>query len=554
MTGRRSLHRYLAGFGILRADLVKQTALAHLTDLSLPRADPRPAHGVRLTACLLGYALLAGCGQQGSPEVTSAEGRAARAGGVHETALTEEARALVNTLDEARIEVLAKPWTGDLDGMLERRVVRVLVVPTQTHYFINNGRAQGIAAEMVRAFEKQLNKRHKPDQRHLRTQVLFVPTTRDDLIPALEEGRGDLAVAALTITPGRQARADFSEPYLRDVSEIVVTGPAGPELTRLEDLAGREVNVRPSSSYYEHLERLNAQFRESGLEPVRLVAMPEQLQDADLMELADAGLLGPIVVDDYKARLWAQVLPKLVLHEQLVLNSGGEFGWMMRKGSPLLKAEVDAFMRKHRQGTLFGNTVIKRYTESTRYVRDAISSSRLDFDRVAELFRKYAERYEIDPLLVLAQGYQESRLDHSVRSPAGAVGIMQVLPATARAMGIEDFSEIEGNVHAGISYLRKLIDHYFDDPGIDEFNRELFAIASYNAGPTRIRRLRREAAEQGLDPNRWFGQVEMLAAKQIGRETVAYVASIFKTYYAYRLLAASDTARERAREAFDRRT
>ena len=207
---------------------------------------------MRLTACLLGYALLAGCGQQGSPEVTSAEGRAASAGSVHETALTEEARALVNTLDEARIEVLAKPWTGDLDGMLERRVVRVLVVPTQTHYFINNGRAQGIAAEMVRAFETQLNKRHKPDQRHLRTQVLFVPTTRDDLIPALEEGRGDLAVAALTITPGRQARADFSEPYLRDVSEIVVTGPAGPELTRLEDLAGREVNVRPSSSLRLH--------------------------------------------------------------------------------------------------------------------------------------------------------------------------------------------------------------------------------------------------------------------------------------------------------------
>ena len=248
---------------------MKQTALAHLTDLSLPRADPRPAHGVRLTACLLGYALLAGCGQQGSPEVTSAEGRAARAGSVQETALTEEARALVNTLDEARIEVLAKPWTGDLDGMLERRVVRVLVVPTQTHYFINNGRAQGIAAEMVRAFEKQLNKRHKPDQRHLRTQVLFVPTTRDDLIPALEEGRGDLAVAALTITPGRQARADFSEPYLRDVSEIVVTGPTASRIATLDDLAGREMRLRKESSYWESVERLNGSLVSSGRSPGR---------------------------------------------------------------------------------------------------------------------------------------------------------------------------------------------------------------------------------------------------------------------------------------------
>ncbi len=498
--------------------------------------------------------LLAGCGnEQGVSESTALTLSGAGAVDSDET-LARSARTAADAPDGAlpveEIKALAKPWTGDLDGMLERRVVRVLVVPTQTHFFMVNGQAQGIAAEMLKAFEKQLNTRHKPAQRHLRTHVVYVPTTRDALIPALNEGRGDLAVAALTITPGRQALADFSAPLLRDIDEIVVTGPAGPRLERLEDLAGKQVNVRPSSSYYEHLERLNDRFREQGLEPIRLVAMPEQLQDADLMELVDAGLLGPIVVDDYKARLWARVLPNLVLHESLAVNTGGNFGWMMRKDSPLLKAEVDAFVRKHRQGTLFGNTVIKRYTESTRYVRDALQASgRLRFDEVDGLFRRYAKRYEIDHLLALAQGYQESRLDHTVRSPAGAVGIMQLLPATGAEVGIPDIGALEDNIHAGIKYLRHLIDHYFDEPGIDHLNRELFAIAAYNAGPTRVGRLRREAASQGLDSNVWFGQVERVAAKRVGRETVNYVASIYKTYYAYRLLAANDAARERVLEA-----
>jgi len=448
--------------------------------------------------------------------------------------------------------LMERPWWGDLDGLLERRVIRALVVPTQTHYFIRDGQPQGIAAEMLLAFERYLNGKYKPAQRHLKTHVVFVPTTRDDLIPALNEGRGDLAVAALTITPGRLAEADFSAPFIRDVSEIVVTGPASPSLVTPEDLADRVVHVRPSSSYYEHLLALNGRFRDQGRPPIRLVAVPEYLQDADLMELVDAGLLGLIVVDDYKARLWARVFPNLVLHPEIAINSGGDFGWMMRKESPLLKAEVDAFARKHRQGTLFGNTVINRYTESTRFVRDAVAgSARLRFDAVDDIFRRYADRYELDYLLTLAQGYQESRLDHRVRSPAGAIGIMQVMPKTGWALGVGDISKLEPNVHAGTKYLRDLIDRYFSDPGVDELNQTLFAIAAYNAGPSRINRLRREAAERGLDPDTWFGQVEVVVAQKIGRETVNYVANIFKTYYAYRLLAANEAARQQAREAFD---
>ena len=140
--------------------------------------------------------------------------------------------------------------------------------------------------------------------------------------------------------------------------------------------------------------------------------------------------------------------------------------------------------------------------------------------------------------MVAAQGYQESGLDQSARSGAGAIGIMQLLPSTAADpnVGIPDIEEIDNNIHAGTKYLRFVRDRYFDDPAVDDFNATLLTFAAYNAGPARVRQLRAEAAEVGLDPNIWFDNVEVIAAKRIGRETVQYVSNITKYYVAYRLI------------------
>ncbi len=441
------------------------------------------------------------------------------------------------------------PWQGDFDGMRERRVIRVLVVPNLTMWFYHEGQPQGIAVEMLRAFEEELNRKFKPATRHLKLHVAVIPTTRDQLIPRLLAGEADLAVANLTITPERLSQVDFSRPFARDIAEIAVTGPAGPALETPEDLAGQEVFVRRSSSYHEHLVALNARLAERGLAPVKLVPAPEELEDEDLMEMVNAGLVGTVIVDDYKARLWAKVFPELRLHPEVAVNHGGEFGWMMRKQSPLLKAEVDAFVRGHGQGTLFGNVLIKRYVGSTRYIRNALNDSeRRKFHDTLELFREYASRYEIDYLLMMAQSYQESGLDHSVRSPVGAIGIMQIMPSTGEEMKVGDITELENNVHAGIKYMRFMVDHYFADAPMTRGNKLLFAFASYNAGPNRIARLRREAETMGLDPNVWFRNVEVVAARRIGSETVRYVANIYKYYVAYRLLLAQEAQRETVRE------
>jgi len=150
----------------------------------------------------------------------------------------------------------------------------------------------------------------------------------------------------------------------------------------------------------------------------------------------------------------------------------------------------------------------------------------------------------VDFLLMAAQGFQESRLNHNARSRVGAIGIMQVMPATGRELKVGDITKLEPNIHAGIKYMRTLRDRYFADEPMDDLNKGLFTFAAYNAGPGRVRQLRRIAEERGLNPNVWFGNVEQIASERIGRETVTYVANIFKYYVAYRLVLEEAERRE----------
>ena len=166
------------------------------------------------------------------------------------------------------------------------------------------------------------------------------------------------------------------------------------------------------------------------------------------------------------------------------------------------------------------------------------------------LFVKYSRQYNVDYLLMAAQGYQESGLDQSKRSRVGAIGVMQVMPKTARdkVVNIPDIEKLESNIHAGIKYNRWVIDHYYQDPAIPRLDKVLFAFASYNAGPAKVASLRKQAKAAGLNPNKWFNNVELIAAKRIGRETVTYVSNIYKYYLAYQLDAAGTAGARRGDE------
>ena len=428
---------------------------------------------------------------------------------------------------------------GDFDAMLAARQFRLLVPYSKTHFFIDRGRQMGVAAEFGREFEAWLNRRYPKDG--LPISVVFLPVPRDQLLDWLIDGRGDAVAGNLAITPERRLRVDFAAPWLTGVDEILVTGPSAPRIERLEDLAGREVPVRPGTSFAGNLDALNVDFAARGLAPIRILPLSARLQAEDVLQMVNAGLLPWAITDQHLAAVWSRVLRKLVVRADIAIKRGDEIAWAIRKESPLLSAELAAFFAETRSGTLFGTTIRRRYFENTAMLRNsggAADAAR--FAKLVESFKRHAATHGFDPLMLAAQGYQESGLDQSRRSGRGAVGVMQLLPATAaadpiRIRGVERDADL--NIRAGAAYMAYLRKRHVNTPGLDEVERTLLTFAAYNAGPGNLRRFRRLAAEMGYDPNVWFDNVEVAAARIVGDETVRYVANIYKYYIAYELAA-----------------
>lgn len=455
----------------------------------------------------------------------------------YELALPEEMRSLIH-----------QPFTGDFDEMVKRRIIRVGAPFNRTYYFIDKGVQRGLSYEYGVLAEDLLNKKLKTG--NLKVHVVLLPMPRDALLPALNAGQVDLVVAQLTVTPARLKLVDFTKPSQRNVNEIVVTGPGAPAVASVEDLSGKEVFVRKTSSYYESLQELNRTLERQGKPPVNIHEASESLEDDDLLEMVNAGLIPAIVVDDYLAQYWKQVFPDLRLHETVRLRTGGELAAAIRKNSPKLLAELNAFVDANGFNSAIGAVLNKRYLHSTKFVKNAASDAeRKKFLTMVDLFRKYGDQYKFDYLMMAAQGYQESRLDHRAKSRVGAVGVMQLMPQTGREQKVGDITKLEPNIHAGVKYMRFVRDAFFEDQPMDVLNKGLFTFASYNAGPGRIRQLRHETERRGLNPNVWFGNVERIASERIGRETVTYVSNIYKYYVAYKLIVEENNRRNAAKAA-----
>jgi len=436
-----------------------------------------------------------------------------------------------------RLNVEAKPRTGDFDAMLARRTIRVAVPYSRTLYFNDKGRERGVTADHVRDFERYLNTKYAKQLGKRPLTIYIVPTTRDELLSDVTAGLADIAAGNLTVTPEREKVVDFFAPAdQKPVSEVVVTSAKAPPLASADELSGRTVHVRQTSSYYSSLLALNERLKAAGKLPVQLVIVPDALEDEDMMEMVNAGVIGAVVVDDWKARAWAAVLPNVRVDETAVLRSGGRLGWAMRKGSPKLQAAIEEYYVTHvKKSNLLGARQ-KQYAARIKQMKDPTKTADWQrFEQTLELFKKYGARYGFDPLMLAAQGYQESTLDQNAKSHVGAIGIMQVMPATGAELAVGDIRIAEANVHAGTKYMDKLMSQYFKDAKFNDTNRALFAFASYNAGPGRISSLRKEAAKRGLDPDKWFNNVELVTAEKVGIETTTYVRNIYKYYVAYSL-------------------
>lgn len=438
--------------------------------------------------------------------------------------------------EKAILDHATDPWTGDLDKMLERGFIRLLTVYNPIYFSFKDGKQKGLVVEIARELEDYMKKTHGKKAKNLR--VLLIPVTRDKLIEYLVLGKGDIAAANLTITPERQKKINFSNPFYSDVSELVITGPAiKTEVTSFDDLVKTGIQVRESSSYYEHLQELNKERKKQKKKTIPIEKTDELLEDHDLLEMVNAGIIPAIIVDSHKAKLWAQVFKDIIVHENLVVHSGRSIAWAVRKDAPMLLESVNGFVNKSRKGTLLGNILINRYLGSTKWIENVHNKeSQQHYQETIEIIKRYSNRYDFDWLMIAAQGYQESRLDQSKRSPAGAIGIMQVRPSTAKDpnVNIKNIDKAENNIHAGVKYLRFIRDRYFSDPEIEQLDRVLFSFAAYNAGPANITKARNRAKAMDFDRNRWFGNVEVAASRTISREPVIYVRNIYKYYVAFK--------------------
>jgi len=443
-----------------------------------------------------------------------------------------------------------KERAGDFDIMLENRGIRVLVPHSRTLYFNDKGRERGMTGDTIRDFEQYLNKKYAKKIRRRPLTVFIIPRTRDILLTDVARGMGDIATGDITVTEERLKIVDFVAPAdLPGESEILVTRVTSPPIRVIDDLAGKTLHVRKASSYYESLSLLNDRFVKEGKEPIKMTLVPDALEDEDLMEMLNAGIFEFLIVDDWMAKIWVQVLPAIRVREDIVLRSGGMTGWAIRKNSPKLEAEIKDFCKNY----LMKRGVIERrlaeYHKRIKKIKDPTDTAEWKrFENTLALFKKYGQKYGFDPVMLAAQGYQESTLDQRKRSPAGAIGIMQIMPATGSSLKVGNIRVTEPNIHAGAKYMDLLMTNYFSNVSFSEQDRSLFAFASYNAGPGKISKMRKLAKKRGLDADKWFNNVELVTAEKVGFQTTTYVRNIYKYYVAYKLMLKTLAEKSKIRE------
>lgn len=498
-----------------------------------------------LIVLLLGLSLLIACGKKEAAPPASSEQATQQAAPAAPVSSPDEPPVPSNGM------VLPTGFgrhTGDLDEIVKRRNIRALLIMNPIGFFYDKGHPRGAIYEALEEFQKFVNKKMKTGK--LEVKVTYIPVRVDQIEAALTEGVGDVIASGIVVTPDREKRAAFSAPLQTDVTQIIVTGPGLGPVSTLADLGGKEVYANPLTSYYQNLQKANEQLQKSGKTPIVIKAADKNLMDDDLVQMVNAGLIPATVTTKQRADLWSKVLDHIQPHPDMAIASGGQLAWVMRKNNPQLKQLVDEFVVSHSAGTSFGNTLLRRYLQNTKWVKNSTSAGEMKkFQATLAVFQKYAGEYNFDYLMLAAQGYQESLLDQNQRNRSGAMGIMQVIPkyAAAPPIGISNVATVDGNIHAGVKMLRNINDTYFNDPKINSLNKTLFVFASYNAGPNRIARLRKAAPAMGLDPNVWFGNVELVAAKDIGQETVTYVSNIYKYYVAYKLALAQVEIRQKAK-------
>jgi membrane-bound lytic murein transglycosylase MltF len=334
--------------------------------------------------------------------------------------------------------------------------------------------------------------------------------------------------------------------------DIVVAGPDAPPLANLEDLSGKQVYLFKNSVSWENLTELNKKLSAAKKLTIDLIAADGNLERDDLVEMAHVGLVQYTVTPSLTAQLWKNVFTDLKIYEDFPVTNKTDAGWAVRKDSPKLRVMLEEFASTHREGTAYFAQLANTYLKNGRFIKNNENAESVKrFNQMKGLFQKYAGEYQFPWMLIAAEAYQESGLNQGAKSSVGAIGVMQVMPATAASspVNIPDVTKVDPNIHAGVKLLKFIRDDYFKNDPMDPLNKTLMTLAAYNAGPGRIKQCRQLAADVGLNPNVWFKNVEYAVAKKVGAETVGYVSNIYKYYLGWKLITEREAARTQLKQA-----
>lgn len=425
---------------------------------------------------------------------------------------------------------ILSPFHGDLPELRQRRIIRVLVSYNRTNFFLTEKGFRGIEYDLLTAYINYLNR--GPRKERYQTHLTFIPMPFSEILTQLHNGYGDIAASGFTITPERQAMVNFTHPYIEDVQEILVSHKSAEPIQRMEDFSGKQIIVVSNSSYVIHLEAINQTLGRLGLPTMEVIRADPLMESEDILALLNEDIYQYTIVDSHIAKLWQQVLENIQVHEKMIIHHHSEIGWALRPNTPILQQSLNTFIQNYaRPGRFLGNSLYRKYFDNTYWVEKPLTHDLLK--RITCLkyyFQLYAEFYDFDWQLIAALAYQESRFQRNKTSHAGAVGMMQIKPSTARDRNVNlpDIEDLETNIHAGVKYLAYLRDRYFDSEDYSKEDRNNFALAAYNAGPRKVLQLQQKAEQVGLNPHNWFYNVETIARQVIGHETVNYVTTIQK--------------------------
>jgi membrane-bound lytic murein transglycosylase MltF len=428
-------------------------------------------------------------------------------------------------------------WTGTYEQMLQHGQIRVAVPYDRTIYVNDKGTPRGLAVEMAKGFQTWLNQQYAAQLKGKSISVKLIPTNAADLFTSLSTGKSDMVIGDLGLyEPLPNAHQYILSHAVKMEREVLIAGPSSIAITSPEDLSGQTVYGGRNTNFPATLAELNKNLERERKPLVKLVSPVGTLDGEDLLEMVDSGLIPFVIMSDWRAQLWQPIYKKMVIHEDIFSKDSGWIGWGVRSSNQDLNDVITNFSNSNGYDAALKSYRTQEYKEHIQGLKDPIEKSAwARFESMRPLFVKYGAQYNLDPLFIAALGFQETLLNQNAESKVGAIGVMQLMPATGSSLGVGDIHLLEPNIHAGADYMNQLITKYFPDAQFRGDNRALFAIASYNIGPNNVAKARDQAKSMGFDPNEWFKNVEFIATERMGYEPMIYVRNVYKYFISYEL-------------------